>query len=116
METVIGKKKEQLAELMSEISEWCWSATWIMGNEYALWDFINSEGSKKYGVCETETDHVFAEDLQKLKALAEEVGQWPVWDDEVTDAETVAGMYLRWVSIEEWKQIVVDARSGGGAA
>jgi len=65
-----------LYELMSEISEDCWCAGWMMGNEFALWDAIVS-GDRTYGM-----DQMDEGLLASCKALAEQVGGWIEWRDD----------------------------------
>lgn len=65
-----------LYELMSEISEDCWCAGWMMGNEYSLWDAIVT-GDRTYGMG-------FMEEglLASCKALSDQVGGWIEWRDD----------------------------------
>jgi hypothetical protein len=62
---------EQLYELMSDISEECMCAGWIIDLEYTLWAMLKGERSKKYGQS-TVTDDQIAE----LMRLRDECGGW----------------------------------------
>jgi hypothetical protein len=65
-----------LYQMMSDISEDCWCAGWMMGNEFALWDAIVT-GDRTYGQCWMDEDM-----LASCKALAEQVGGWIEWRDD----------------------------------
>lgn len=99
-------KKAELAMLMSDISEECWFAGWMAGNEYALWDAIQEGGERGYGVAAI-TD----EQAERLKALSDEVGAWPVWEDEVPDDDSIDGLYLRWIPLGEWREHIAERRA-----
>lgn len=64
-----------LADLMSEISERCYSAGWIQGLEYVLWNAVQ-KGERKYV-----HDRISNDDLEALKTLSEKAGAWIVYDD-----------------------------------
>ncbi len=59
-----------LAQQMSDISERCWSATWLVETEYVLWQAI-VEGPVLWGQAE-----VTADDVNALKQLSEAAGGW----------------------------------------
>ena len=66
----------QLVTLMSDISEDCWCAGWISGNERALFRMAFMDGPRRYGMSE-----VREEDVARLRELAEQTGQWFYYDD-----------------------------------
>jgi hypothetical protein len=57
---------------MSAISQDCWAAGWMMGNEYALWDALHGD-SHRYG-----WSHISYEELEELRVLSELAGGW-IW-------------------------------------
>jgi hypothetical protein len=57
---------------MSDISEDCWAATWLIGNEYRLWRALAGEGSR-YGLCD-----VSADELEELRLLSAQAQGW-IW-------------------------------------
>lgn len=61
-----------LYQKMSAISEHCWCAGWLMGNEYALWELVHSE-NHDYG-----WSSVSDQDLEELRVLSEHAGGW-IW-------------------------------------
>ena len=65
-----------LYELMSEISEDCWCAGWMMGNEFALWDAIVT-GDRTYGMSFMDENL-----LASVKALSDQIGGWIEWRDD----------------------------------
>lgn len=65
-------KQRELYELMSDISEDCYCAGWYMGNEYHIWAALQ-DGDRRYGMGEMD-----AEQLEKCRALAKELGDWMV--------------------------------------
>jgi hypothetical protein len=80
----------QLAELMSRISEEGYSAGWMVGLEYALWEILNGT-NREYGV------HIIRqEELDQLQTLVNKCGCWIIFDDE--NEETA-------VDLEAWKKI-----------
>jgi hypothetical protein len=97
-----------LYELMSEISEDCWCAGWMMGNEFSLWDAIVT-GDRTYGMA-------FMDEwlLASCKALAEQIGGWIEWrDDEqgLTNAEW--GPYF--IAMPEWLDKFAKDKAGRDA-
>lgn len=72
-------KQREMYDLMSEISEDCWCAGWMMGLEYAIWGAMR-DGDLSYGMNSMEP-----ETLEKVRALFNELGGWIVWKDDLTD-------------------------------
>lgn len=80
---------KQLAELMSDISEQCWCAGWMMGTEFALWEVLTSPHRGRHlGKGEVTLDQ-----LVKLRALSEEAGGWIYWNDETEET---------FIPMDEW--------------
>lgn len=81
-----------LIDLMSDISEECYCAGWMHGNEYRLWDAItNPNDDRIYGFTK-----INDEQIERLRDLSRKLDGWVVWDDEVGE---------RFVTIEEWERI-----------
>jgi hypothetical protein len=68
MDAVIARKF--LCERMSEISQRCWSAEWLLGTEYHLWQAV-VEGPYMWG-----QNMISQEDVDTLKMLSEISGGW----------------------------------------
>lgn len=69
-----------LCELMSQISEDCYFAGWLKGNEKVLWDMVHSDGtedSRRYGIA-----IVDASDLAQLGSLMDECKGWWIFEEE----------------------------------
>ena len=65
-----------LLALMSGISELCWCAGWMMGNENACWRAAESGDAMEYGQQE-----ITRRQSQLLKLLSDECGGWWRWGD-----------------------------------
>jgi hypothetical protein len=65
---------EQLKSLMSRVSERCWSAGWLLGTEFALWEAVLG-GARKWGL-----SIITDEEIAKLSELAEAAEGWIVWN------------------------------------
>ena len=75
-ENALTLRQQELYEAMSEISEDCWHAGWMTGNEHAIWDAIQN-GDRTYG--QTLMDESL---LATCKALSVELGGWIEWRDD----------------------------------
>jgi hypothetical protein len=84
----LNQDQLKLAGLMSKISEDAFSAGWIEGLEYRLWEISNG-GKNSYGGY-----IVPQEELQQLKFLSDKCGCWIFFDDE--NEETA-------IDLESWK-------------
>lgn len=82
-------KAAALAEAMSDISEECWCAEWLMGCEYDLWRMLHG-GSREWGMGE-----VAEVDIERLRELSAECGGWIYWSRGMGGSETYA-------PLEEW--------------
>lgn len=89
----------ELANAMSEISEECICAGWIMGNEHILWGLMTGESTIGYGHGEpTEMD------LKILRELHARAGGWIYLGSDGV---------LHFASTEEWNSIRVARCSTG---
>jgi hypothetical protein len=87
---------------MSEISENCYCASWLIGLEYTLWSILTRAPEDTYPVQWGQEDINLTE-AADLKRLSEECGGWIVWDNEVSNPG--AGFPLsgnRWVPMDTW--------------
>jgi hypothetical protein len=82
-------KAAALAEAMSDISEECWCAAWLMGCEYDLWRMLR-DGSRNWGFGE-----VSEADVERLRELSAECGGWVYWAKGLGGSETFA-------PLDEW--------------
>lgn len=62
--------QKHLAAFMSEISERCYFAGWMINLEYVLWDVLES-GQRKFG-----QGIITTEDVTQLKALSDKSESW----------------------------------------
>lgn len=96
--TPLTVKQQELADLMSDISEEEYFAGWLSGLEYSLW----------YRVIDTDNmdDEVIA-----LRKLSEEIGGWIIWWDDSND-ESLIDKPDEWgnvfVPMAEWIQMYAD--------
>lgn len=88
-----------LADAMSDISERCYYAGWMLDLEYHLW-YAVVNGPIKYGHGEV-TD----EDIRKLKLLSMECGCWIIFDD---DSEETAIGITAWKAMFELENKVAN--------
>lgn len=89
--------QRELHDLMSDISEDCYCARWMMGLEHAIWGALQ-DGDRRYGAGEMD-----AEQLEKCRALASELDGWVIWYDDDNDPELpVEEWGPRFVSMADW--------------
>jgi len=79
-----------LYQLMSEISEECYCATWMSGLEFDLWHAVIN-GPKHYG-----QGDIRQEQIKELKDLSQKYNGWIMWKDSLNT--TV------FVSMGEWER------------
>jgi hypothetical protein len=91
--------KDRLYNLMSDISEECYCAGWMSGNEYTLWAMVRDPAaSRHYGMSE-----VSAEDVEELRQLSEQLGGWVVWWDDGDEPGLPATAWgRRFLPMAEW--------------
>lgn len=74
---MLTKKQDELAELMAGISERCYCAGWINGNEFRLWSaVIDPVDTLSYGLA-----FINREEVEEMKRLSQEIDGWIVWQD-----------------------------------
>lgn len=73
-----------LRQLMSDISEDCWCAGWLVGTEHDLWR-LAGQGGGAWG-----QGSVSAEQAVTLLQLAAALQEWPTYDD--------------WVPLDQWRE------------
>jgi hypothetical protein len=83
-------KQQQLANLMSDISEECYYAGWMTGLEYNLWDAIVN-GEKKYGHGQITQDYIV-----QLIQISKNCNSWIYFDDETEETA---------VDFDKWQNI-----------
>lgn len=67
----------RLADRMSDLSEECYFAGWLIGTEYALWELAQAGGGR-WGI-----GVVMPEQAAELIDLANKAGGWVAWRDGV---------------------------------
>jgi hypothetical protein len=90
-------RKQELYDLMSGISEECYCAGWMHGNEFRLWDAVTDPNDdRRYGMGEIQEYQV-----QRLRELSQLVNGWWVWEDDAA-----------FIGLDEWKRrlAVIEAR------
>ena len=75
----LTKDERLLAELMSDLSEKCYSAGWMIDLEYVLWDAVIS-GSRDYG-----HGTISRDDIEKLIQTSNKVNAWIMFDDKLEE-------------------------------
>lgn len=92
-------QQTELYELMSEISEECYCAGWMNGNEFRLWRaVIDPTDDRWYGMAEIEVAQV-----ERLRALSTGIGGWIVWFDDQDDPDLPPAQWgPRYVPMADW--------------
>jgi hypothetical protein len=90
----------RLYTLMSDISEECYCAGWLSGNEYRLWSAMTDpKDDRAYGQGTITDDNV-----TDLQDLCERAGGWIYWhDDSWEPGLPQAHWGPRCMPIEEWR-------------
>jgi hypothetical protein len=99
----LSPRQLELADLMSEISEDCYCAGWLIGTEFVLW------GAVLNGPIEWGCGDVTEEQVAALRRLSGEIGGWIAW--EVSDDPMNTGPVF--VPIVEWRERYAAEPSGG---
>jgi hypothetical protein len=86
--------QSQLANLMSEISERCYSAAWMADLEYVLWDAVIN-GQRKYG-----HGVITQPDIDDLKKLSQACQAWIFFDDETEETA---------INLDTWTRMFEEA-------
>lgn len=93
--------QRELYDLMSDISEDCYFAGWLMGNEYNIWDALQ-DGDLSYGLGVMD-----AASLERCRELSAELNGWIIWADDETDkGMPVEEWGPRFVHMESWLKMV----------
>ena len=82
---------------MSEISEDCYAATWLIDLEFILWNTI------QIGPCDVGFSKITYSEIFMLKKLSEEAEGWFYWPDRVKEGPV-------YVTMEEWNSIYEKRR------
>ena len=82
-------EEQRLAEYMSDLSEQAYSAGWMLGLEYALWNAV-VDGTRKYGRLRIKNEHI-----ARLKELSDACGGWIVFDDKRGETFIALADWLR---------------------
>lgn len=73
----LSEPQQALADAMSDISEYCWFASWLTGTEYRLWQFMTDPTDEaSWGNYPIPPEH-----RDQLRALSASAGGWIVWRD-----------------------------------
>ena len=86
----------KLAQLMSNISEKGYSAGWMQGLEFALWEALIG-GDKNYG-----RHRITQSEIEELKSLSEKCSCWIVFDDNHEELS---------MKIKEWQREFNEGKS-----
>lgn len=93
--------KHELYQLMSDISEDCYCAGWLIGNEYRLWNAITDPNDdRRYGMSEIAED-----DIARLRELSAHAGGWWMWEDK---DDSPGAMFI---ALAEWEKHVSGLRA-----
>jgi len=88
---------QSLQSFISELSERHFQAEWHTGCEFALWEAaIYPDTNRHFAINEEDRSH--------LAILAHRAGGWWYWPEDARD--------VRFVPIEEWRQIHSDREKG----
>jgi hypothetical protein len=71
--------EKHLADLMSDISEKCCCAGWMLNLEYVLWNAVIT------GPCEYGHGTITSRDIDELVRASEKLKSWIVFDDELEE-------------------------------
>ena len=72
---MLTKKQDELAELMAGISERCYCAGWMNGNEFRLWSaVIDPVDTLSYGLA-----FINRKEVEEMKRLSQEIDGWIFW-------------------------------------
>ncbi len=85
----------QLLRLMSDLSEDCYAAGWLIGCEVTLWDFVTRNQPGDWG-----GGFVAQEDINSLRRLSAACGGWWHWPDGADDKQ--------FVTLEEWTELYAN--------
>jgi len=102
----LTESQRELADVMSEISQFCWFAGWLSGTEYRLWRFMTDPSDDEaWGNYPIPPDH-----REQLRQLSDSVGGWIYWRDGADVPFEEQGMTF--IGLADWRQLY-DAWSQG---
>ena len=81
-------KQRKLAEFMSDLSEKCYSASWLENLEYVLWDTL-IKGERRLG-----QDNISQQDIVHLNQLSKDSNCWIYFDDKSEETPVTAAWLL----------------------
>lgn len=84
-----------LHERMSDISEICYCAGWLGGNEFTLWKALSEKSDTAYGVGKITLD-----DKNDLRKLSKEAGGW-IWTGEKDEYTPQLLSFSEWQNVLE---------------
>ncbi|HEY8878261.1 MAG TPA: hypothetical protein VIN03_11895 [Roseateles sp.] len=100
--TELTWKQEALYRLMSEISESCYCAGWLTGNEYTLWEMVaDPNAERRYGM-----DEVSERDIQTMREISTEIGGWVRWHDDEDEPGLPSSEWgIRFIAMPDWLRL-----------
>lgn len=81
---------------MTELSERAYSAGWMQGLEYALWQAVTS-GPRTYG-----RSFIGEVEIERLKELSRRCGGWIYFDDQTEET---------WIAEKDWEKMFESSKS-----
>ncbi len=94
-----------LYDRMSEISEDCYCASWVIDNEYAIWEALTSSDSAQA------KGRMNPRLLKRCQMLSMEIGGWIYWADTTTRADLPCETWgPRFAPMAQWLAMVDERR------
>lgn len=88
----------ELQDLMTDISQRCWCAGWMLGIEHDLWDLLETNGG------DLGMGYVSLEEADKLRALSKKLGGWVAWmEQEERGNPDELAMGETFLPLDAWK-------------
>jgi len=99
---MLTDKQTELYELMSDISEECWCAGWMQGNEFSLWRVVSDPAApRRYGRGE-----ISEQEATRLASLAEQIGGWVYWHDDEHEPDLPSDQWgPRFIEMKAWRAL-----------
>lgn len=94
-------QQRALYQLMSDISEDCYCAGWMNGNEYTLWEMLTTPTApRNYGM-----GQVSDRDIAEMRAISNDIGGWIRWHDDADEPDLPANEWgPRFEALEDWQR------------
>lgn len=101
----MSAQQKRLYDVMSDISEECYCAGWMAGNEYAIWDALGRNEPVRYGMGEIDKRK-----LTECASLSLATDSWIIWrdDEDGLDQHDSSEWGAYAISINEWKKRVAE--------